>query len=158
MFYIGEIAALLICWLFYCEFYWMLERKVLKACSRQLIDKRCVKFADRLFFTPVSGKARLGTLYYLNRLLVYFLAVLTLVHLLFGWADMLQGIIRSLTTCSVIVLGISALVNSSASAEYICANINVTAKRNILLFKTLSIVSVTVLILVYLYFAWAYFG
>ena len=29
MFYLGEIAALLLCWLFYCEFYWMVERKVL---------------------------------------------------------------------------------------------------------------------------------
>ena len=87
MFYLGEIAALLLCWLFYCEFYWMIERKVLKVCSRQYLEKRCSKVADRLFFTPVSGKARLGTLYYLNRLIVYYLAVLSLVHILLGWAE-----------------------------------------------------------------------
>ena len=77
MFYLGEIAALLICWLFYIEFYWMVERKVLKVCSRQYLRKRCSKPADRLFFTPVSGKAHLGTLYYLNRLLVYYLSIFT---------------------------------------------------------------------------------
>ena len=156
MFYLGEITALLICWHFNCEFYRMMERKVLKACSRQYIDKRCQKTTDRLFFTPVSGKAHLGTLYYLNRLLVYYLATLTTVHLLFGWAEITQNPIRILTTFTVVLLGLFALINSSKSAEYICANINVTSKRNILLFRILSCVSVMILILVYLYFAWAY--
>ena len=156
MFYFGEITALLICWLFYCEFYWMIERKVLKACSRQYIDKRCKKAADRLFFTPVSGKAHLGTLFYLNRLLVYYLALLTVVHLLFGWAEITQGAIRVFTTFTVVLLGLFAAFNSSKSAEYICANINFTSKRSVFLFRVLSVVSVAVLMLVYLYFAWVY--
>ena len=156
MFYLGEIAALLICWIFYCEFYWMIERKVLKACSRQYVDKRCSKAADRLFFTQVSGKARLGTLYYINRLLVYCLSGLTLFHLLLGWAEPLQNIIRILTTLSVALLGIIALFNAPASAENICANINVSTKRNVFLLRLLSIASVIILILVYLYFAWFY--
>ncbi len=156
MFYLGEIAALLICWIFYLEFYWMIERKVLKLCSRQYIDDRCSGFSDRLFFTPVSGKAKLGTLYYINRMIVYFLAVLTLVHLLFGWAEMMQIFIRILTTCSITVLGLCALYNSMSSSEYICANINVASKRNVILCWLLSSVSVIILILVYLYFAWVY--
>jgi len=156
MFYLGEIAALLICWLFYCEFYWMIERKVLKVCSKQYIEKRCKSTADRLFFTPVSGKARLGTLYYFNRLLVYYLVILSLIHLLFGWSEMIQGTLRIFTTVTIISLGLFAVFNSSKSAEYICVNINVTSKRNILLFRILSIISVISLILVYLYFAWVY--
>jgi hypothetical protein len=156
MFYLGEIAALLICWLFYIEFYWMVERKVLKVCSRQYLRKRCSKPADRLFFTPVSGKAHLGTLYYLNRLLVYYLSIFTLVHLLFGWAEILQGVIRTFTTITVLSLGLVAVLNSSKSAEYICANVNVTSKRIVLLFRILSSVSVVIITLVYLYFAWIY--
>ena len=134
MYYIGEIAALLVCWLFYCEFYWTIERKVLKACSRQYIDKRCRTLADRLFFTPVSGKARLGILYYLNRLLVYYLTVLTMIHIVFGWAESLQGTVRILTTLTVLGLGISSAASSSASTEFICTNIGVSSKRNIFLF------------------------
>ena len=156
MFYLGEIAALLICWLFYIEFYWMVERKVLKVCSRQYLRKRCSKPADRLFFTPVSGKAHLGTLYYLNRLLVYYLSIFTLVHLLFGWAEILQGVIRTFTTITVLSLGLVAVLNSSKSAEYICANVNVTSKRIVLLFRILSSASVVIITLVYLYFAWIY--
>ena len=156
MFYLGEIAALLICWLFYIEFYWMVERNVLKVCSRQYLRKRCSKPADRLFFTPVSGKAHLGTLYYLNRLLVYYLSIFTLVHLLFGWAEILQGVIRTFTTITVLSLGLVAVLNSSKSAEYICANVNVTSKRIVLLFRILSSVSVVIITLVYLYFAWIY--
>ena len=156
MFYLGEIAALIICWLFYFEFYWTIERRVLKACSRQYIDKRCVKLSDRLFFTPISGKARLGTLYYINRLLVFFLLALTLVHIVFGWAEPLQGFIRILTTVSVVFLGITATVTSRASSEYICANINVTSSKNILLFRLISGCSAVVLVLVYLYFAWIF--
>ena len=156
MFYLGEIAALLICWLFYIESYWMVERKVLKVCSRQYLRKRCSKPADRLFFTPVSGKAHLGTLYYLNRLLVYYLSIFTLVHLLFGWAEILQGVIRTFTTITVLSLGLVAVLNSSKSAEYICANVNVTSKRIVLLFRILSSVSVVIITLVYLYFAWIY--
>lgn len=156
MFYLGELAALFICWLFYCEFYWMIERKVLRVCSRQLLEKRCRKAADRLFFTPVSGKARLGTLYYLNRLLVYYLAILTLVHILFGWAEVLQGIIRILTTLTVALLGLFALFNSSKSAGYICESVNITSKRIVLLFRVLSFLSAVILILVYLYFAWIF--
>ena len=156
MFYLGEIAALLICWLFYIEFYWMVERKVLKVCSRQYLRKRCSKPADRLFFTPVSGKAHLGTLYYLNRLLVYYLSIFTLVHLLFGWAEILQGVIRTFTTITVLSLGLVAVLNSSKCAEYICANVNVTSKRIVLLFRILSSVSVVIITLVYLYFAWIY--
>ncbi len=156
MFYLGEIAALLICWLFYIEFYWMVERKVLKVCSRQYLRKRCSKPADRLFFTPVSGKAHLGTLYYLNRLLVYYLSIFTLVHLLFGWAEILQGVIRTFTTITVLSLGLVAVLNSSKSAEYICANVNVTSKRIVRIFRILSSVSVVIITLVYLYFAWIY--
>ena len=156
MFYLGEIAALLLCWLFYCEFYWMIERKVLKVCSRQYLEKRCSKVADRLFFTLVSGKARLGTLYYLNRLIVYYLAVLSLVHILLGWAEVLQGVIRIFTTITVLLLGLFAVFNSPKISEYICANINFTSKRSVFLFRILSVVSVAVLMLVYLYFAWVY--
>ena len=156
MFYLGEIAALLICWIFYCEFYWKVERKVLKTCSRQYIDKRCGTFADRLFFTPVSGKARLGILYYLNRTLIYALGMLTVVHLAFGWAENLQGIIRIFTTLFVTVLGVFAAFKSFKSTEYICANLSITSKRNILLLKIASLISVIILMLVYLYFAWVY--
>lgn len=158
MYYIGEIAALLICWLFYCEFYWTIERKVLKACSRQYIDKRCKTFADRLFFSPVSGKARLGFLYYLNRLIVYYLAVLTLIHICLGWAEALQGTVRMLTTLTVLGLGISAAAHASSSTEHICTNMGVSSKRNIFLFKILSLFSIVILIIVYLYFTWVYLG
>ena len=158
MFYIGELAALLICWLFYCEFYWTIEQKVLKACSRQLIDKRCKSLTDRLFFSPVSGKARLGFLYYFNRLLVYYLTILTLVHIVFGWAEHLQGTVRILTTFTLLGLGITAAVKSPSSTDYICTNIGVSSKRNIFLFKILSFVSIILLIIVYLYITWVYMG
>ena len=156
MFYLGEIAALLICWLFYCEYYWMLERRVLKVCSRQFVEQKCVRAVDRLFFTPVSGKARLGTLYYFNRLLVHCLAALTFFHLAFGWAELTHGVIRMLTTFFVVSLGTFAAIQSPKSAEYICANINITSGRNIRLIRILSFVSVMILIVTYLYFAWVY--
>ena len=158
MFYFGEIGALLVCWLFYCEFYWKIERKVLKVCSRQYLDKRCRSFADRLFFTPVSGKARLGILYYLNRSLVYYLTVLSVIHIVFGWEEILQGAIRVFTTLTVLGLGISAAVHSPASTENVCTNIGISSKRNILLLKILSLVSIILLIIVYLYFTWIYLG
>lgn len=156
MFYLAEMAALLICWLFYCEFYWMIERKVLKNCSRQYLEKRCRNISDRLFFTPVSGKAHLGNLYYLNKLFVFFLSILTLTHLLFGWAEMTHGIIRILTTSAIIILGIPAAINSVRSAEYLCVNINVTSKKKILIFQIISLVSVIISMIAYLYFAWVY--
>ncbi|MBQ9902158.1 MAG: hypothetical protein IJM51_07210 [Clostridia bacterium] len=158
MFYIGEIAALLICWLFYCEFYWMIEQKVLKACSRQYIDKRCRSFADRLFFTPVSGKAKLGFLYYFNRILVYYLTVLTFLHIVLGWSETIQGFVRILTTLTVIGLGITAAAKSPSSTENICTNLGVSSKKNILLLKILSFASIILLMIVYLYFTWAYLG
>ncbi len=158
MFYFGEIAALTVCWLFYCEIYWIIERRVLRACSRQYINKRCKKFTDRLFFTPVSGKARLGIRYYINRLLVYVLTCFTAFHLLLGWNESLEGIIRALTTLLIISMGAVAVSKSSSATEYICANNNILSKRNIFLFKILSVVSELILIAVYLYFAWAYIG
>ncbi len=156
MFYFGEIAALTICWLFYCEIYWTIERRVIKACSRQRIDRQCKTLTDRLFFTPVSGKAKLGMRYYINRLLVYSLTFFTAFHLTLGWNEALQGLIRVVTTVFVIALGAVAVANSAAATEYICANSNISSKRNIFLFKTISIISEIILIAVYLYFAWVY--
>ena len=87
---------------------------------------------------------------------MYYLSIFTLVHLLFGWAEILQGVIRTFTTITVLSLGLVAVLNSSKSAEYICANVNVTSKRIVLLFRILSSVSVVIITLVYLYFAWIY--
>ena len=158
MFYFEEIAALLICWLFYCEFYWMIERKVLKTCSRQYVDKRCGTLAGRLFFTPVSGKAGLGSYYYINKFLVLGLSVFTAFHLLLGWIEEAQGFIRVLTTILIVVLGIVAVIHSSSATEQVCANANLSSRKIVLLLKIISVFSEIFLILVYLYFAWCYIG
>ena len=158
MFYFGELTALLICWLFYCEFYWALERQVLKACSRQYIDKRCRSFSDRLFFTPVSGKAKLGILYYLNRILVYYLSLLTAIHLLFGWSDAVQGVVRTFTAFTVTGLGILAITRTLSGTESLCADMHVTSKRIILILKILSLLSIVILVIAYHYFTWIYIG
>ena len=158
MFYLREIAALLLCWLFYCEFYWMVERRVLKACSRQLIDRRCKTIPDRLFFTPVSTKAKLGAVYYINKYAVLALVALTLFHLALGWIEYLELFIRILTTVFVVVSGTAAAVNSPSATETVCANFNISPKGVVWLMKAVSVISELFLMLAYLYFAWCYIG
>lgn len=158
MFYLREIAALAICWLFYCELYWMLERKVRKVCSREFIRKHFETIFDKIFFTPVSGKANLGTMYYVNVLLFWLLLGMTLFHLIFGWIGALQGFIRVVTTLLVLALGAIGASCSAGSVEYICINRNITDKSHVLALQIVSFVSELLLILVYLYFAWAFIG
>lgn len=156
MFYLGEIAALIICWLFYCEFYWMLQRKVRKACSREFIRKNFKTIFDRIFFTPVSGRAKLGTLYYINVLFFWLLLGMTLFHLILGWIDGIQGFIRVVTTVMVLVFGAIGASCSAGSVEYICINRNIAVKKHILALQIVSFVSELILILAYVYFAWAF--
>lgn len=158
MFYLREIAALAICWLFYCELYWMLERKVRKVCSREFIRKHLQTLFDKIFFTPISGKANLGTMYYVNVLLFWLLLGVTLFHLMFGWIGALQGFIRVVTTLLVLVLGAIAASCSAGSVEYICINRSITNKSHVLALQIVSFVSELLLMLVYLYFAWAFIG
>jgi hypothetical protein len=156
MFYLGELAALIICWLFYCEFYWMIERKVRRSCSREYLRKRLRQLPDRLFFTPVSGKAELGFLYYTNLTLFWTLAGVTVFHLLLGWIGVLQMMIRIVTTLLVLVTGAVGASCSAGSTEYVCINRSISDKTKILALQILSFVSELLLILIYLYFAWAY--
>ena len=158
MFYFGELAALVLCWLFYCEYHWRIERRVIKVCRKKYIEERCKTVADRIFFTPVCAKAKLGTAYYINKATVFTLAFFTVFHLLLGWMDSLETPIRIITTALVILLGANAAVNSVASTETVCANNDIFSKKLIRLFQILSFVSIFFLILVYLYFAWAYVG
>lgn len=158
MFYWGELAALIICWLFYWEFYWMLQRKVRKACSRELIRKRLRKLSDRLFFTPVSGKAELGFLYYTNLSFFWALFGITGFHLLLGWIGFLQMFLRIVTTLLMLVLGAVGASCSAGSTEYVCINRNISDKKAILTLQIVSFLSELILILVYLYFAWVFIG
>ena len=96
MFYFGELAALILCWFFYGELHWMVERRVVKVCRKKLVEERCKTLADRLFFTPVSVRARLGTLYYINKgafcLLAFFTACLSddsIILFLSDWGKLL---------------------------------------------------------------------
>ncbi len=156
MFYLGEIAALLVCWLFYCELYWTVQRRVRKACSREFLKKRLRTLFDRLFFTPVSGKANLGILYYINMLVFWLLSGMTVFHLLLGWVGFLQDLIRVVTTLLVLALGAVGASCSAGSTEYVCINRNITDKKQILALQIVSFVSELLLVLVYLYFAWVY--
>lgn len=158
MFYWGEIAALVICWLFYCEFYWMLQRKVRKACSREFLRKNFKTIFDKIFFSPVSGRAKLGTGYYVNVLLFWLLACMTVFHLIFGWIGVLQGFIRVVTTIMVLVLGALGASCSAGSVEYICVNRNITDQKHVLALQIVSFASELFLMLAYLYFAWAFIG
>ena len=158
MFYFGEAAAIVICWLLYCEFFWMVQRKVRKVCSREYINKRCKTLFDRLFFTPVSGKAHLGLLYYANISAFALLCALTGFHLLLGWLDAFQGFIRVVTTVTAIILGAVAASSSAGSTEALCMNMNILSKKKILLLQIISFISEVLLILFYLYFAWVYIG
>ncbi len=158
MFYFGEIAAIVLCWLFYCEYHWKIERQVVRTCRRKYIEERCKTIADRLFYTPVCVKARLGTAYYINMFSVIILAVFTVFHLSLGWLEPLENPIRVITTILVILLGANAAVNSTASTETICADNDIFSKKTIRLLQVLSFGADFFLILVYLYFAWAFVG
>ena len=158
MFYFGEIAALAICWLFYSEFHWMLQRRVRKVCSREFIKRNFKTIFDKIFFTPVSGKAKLGTLYYINILLFWLLLVMTLFHLALGWISSLSGFIRVITTILVLVLGLTGASCSAGSTEYVCINRNITSQKRILALQVVSFLSELTLMLAYLYFAWAFIG
>ena len=129
MFYLAEFAALAVCWLFYCELYWMVQRKVSKACSREYIRKRTKTLADRLFFTQLSAKSHLGFLYYANVAAFTVLVMLTALHLLTGWIGVMQGFIRVLTTLTVLLLGCVAISGSSASMEYLCTNLECAMRK-----------------------------
>ena len=111
-----------------------------------------------MFYKPVCAKARLGTAYYINILTFLVLACFTLFHMLVGWMDSLENPIRIVTTILVVLLGANAAVNSAASTETICADNDIFSTRVIRLLQVLSFLSVFFLILVYLYFAWAYVG
>ena len=156
MFYLAEFAALAVCWLFYCELYWMVQRKVVKACSREYIRKRSKTLADRLFFTQLSAKSHLGFLYYANVAAFTVLLMLTVLHLLTGWIGVMQGFIRVLTTLTVLVLGCVAISGSAASTEYLCTNLDIVSRKKILALQTVSFLSEAILMLLYLYFAWSY--
>ena len=156
MFYLGELAALVLCWLFYCEYHWRIERKVVKTCRKKYIEERCKTIVDRLFFKPVCVKARLGTAYYINIATVSVLACFTLFHLTLGWMDSLENPIRIVTTILIVLLGANAAVNSAASTEMICADNDIFSTRVIRILQILSFMAVFFLILVYLYFAWAF--
>lgn len=158
MFYFGEIAALAICWLFYCEFYWMLQRRVRNVCSREFIKRHFNTVFDKIFFTPVSGKAKLGTLYYVNVLLFWLLFGTTVFHLILGWIGLIRGLIRVVTTVLVLVLGGIGASCSAGNTEYICINRGISSKTHTLALQIISFVSEIILILVYVYFAWVFIG
>ena len=158
MFYLGELAALVICWFFYCELHWMIERKVVKVCRKKIVEERCKTLADKLFFTPVSVRARLGTLYYINKGAFFLLSFLTLFHLLLGWMDSLENPIRVATTILLLLLGANAVVNAASSTETVCLDNDILSTRTIRLLQVVSFVSDCFLIFAYLYFAWAYVG
>lgn len=155
-FYFGEIAALAVCWLFYCEFRWVLERKMHKVCSNEFISKRCVTFSDRLFFTPVSGKVNFGLLYYLNIVMFFAVLILSIFHLVLGWAGWLQSFIRIVTTVFVIVLGFTGAACSAGSSDEICAEINIVDKKHIRMIQVGVFASEIIVVLMYLYLAWVY--
>ena len=156
MFYFAQIAALAVCWLFYCELYWIVQRKVAKACSRESIRKRSKTLTDRLFFTPLSAKAHLGFLYYANLAVFTVLLLLTALHLLTGWIGFMQGFIRVMTTVMILLLGCVGASASGASTEYLCTNLDIVSRKKILALQVVSFLSEVILMLLYLYFAWAY--
>ncbi len=155
-FYFGEIVALAVCWLFYCEFRWVLERKMRKACSNDYISKRCVTFSDKLFFTPVSGKVNFGLLYYLNIAIFFVVFLLSIFHILFGWIGSLQSFIKIVTTLFVVILGLIGAACSAGSSDEICADINVVDKNRIRLIQIGVFVSEIIVVLAYLYLAWVF--
>lgn len=158
MFYFAELAALAVCWLFYLEFYWMIQRKVRKACSREFIRKHLRTLPDRLFFKPVSTRANLGFLYYVNAVMFGVLTGMTVFHLLFGWLSPLRLLLRALTTVVLLITGGVGAACSAGSTEYLCVNRNITDRRFVLLIQVVSFLSELVLIFAYLYFAWCYIG
>lgn len=156
MFYFGEIIAIAICWLFYCEFRWVIERKVRKICSREYISKRCVTFFDKLFFTPLSGKVNLGILYYFNVAFFFALCILTVFHLLLGWIGALHGFIKILTTIIILICGPVGASCSAGSSEELCVNKNVSSKRFIIAIQAAVFGSELIVIFMYLYVAWVF--
>lgn len=156
MFYFGEIIAIAICWLFYCEFRWVLERKVRKVCSREYISKRCVTFFDKLFFTPVSGKVNFGILYYFNVVFFFVLAAISVFHIILGWIEPLHGVIKAFTTVVVLILGLIGASCSVGSSEDLCINKNVMSKKLIIVLQVAVFICELVVILMYLYVAWAF--
>jgi hypothetical protein len=158
MFYFGELAALILCWFFYGELHWMVERRVVKVCRKKLVEERCKTLADRLFFTPVSVRARLGTLYYINKGAFCLLAFFTAFHLALGWIDPLETFIRVVTTLLVILLGANAVANAASSTETICVDNDILSAKTVRVLQLVSFFADCFLILAYLYFAWAFVG
>ena len=155
-FYFGEIAALAVCWLFYFEFRWVLERRVRKVCSNEFISKRCVTFSDKLFFTPVSGKVNFGLLYYLNIAMFFVVLILSVFHILLGWIGGLQPFIQIITTIFMVILGCTGAACSAGSSDEICAERNIVDKRHVRIIQVGVFVSEIVVVLMYLYLAWVY--
>lgn len=155
-FYFGEIIALILCWLFYFEFRWVLERRMHKVCSNDFISKRCVTFSDKLFFTPVSGKVNFGALYYVNFVIFFMLLILSVFHLLFGWIEPVSGLVKLFTTLLMVFLGVIAVCSSAGGTDEICGELNITDKKNVNILKTVFMISELLVVLTYLYLAWVY--
>lgn len=156
MFYFGEIIAIIICWLFYCEFRWVLERKVHRVCSRDYISKRCVTFFDKLFFTPISGKVNLGVFYYLNVAFFFLLVAVSIFHILLGWISSLHGFINVLTTVMVLILGLIGAACSAGSTEELCINKNIVSKKLTIVIQIGVFISELIVIFMYLYATWVF--
>lgn len=155
-FYFGELVALAVCWMFYCEFRWVLERKMHKVCSNEFISKRCITFSDKLFFTPVSGKVNFGLLYYLNIIFFFIILMLSCFHVVFGWIGGLQHIIKVVTTAAVLVLGFIGAASSAGSSDEICSDQNIVDPKHIRIIQILVFVSEVIVILSYLYLTWVF--
>lgn len=155
-FYFGELAALAVCWMFYCEFRWVLERKMRKVCSNEFISKRCITFSDKLFFTPVSGKVNFGLLYYFNISFFFITLILSFFHVTFGWIGGLQNIIKIITTVVVLVLGFTGAACSAGSSDEICADQNIVNPKHIRIIQILVFTSEIIVILFYLYLTWVF--
>lgn len=155
-FYFGEIAALAVCWLFYCEFRWVLERKVRKVCSNEFISKRCITFTDKLFFTPVSGKVNFGLLYYLNIVMFFAVLLLSALHILLGWADGIQPFIQLVTSVFMVILGLTGAACSAGSSDEMCADRNIVDKKHVRIIQVGVFASEIIVVLMYLYLAWVF--
>ena len=63
-YYYAGFYFLLIMWLYYIlDFRWLIRSKVYAGCSKTYIRKNCRGFLNKLFYTPVKDRCRLGRAY-----------------------------------------------------------------------------------------------
>ncbi len=112
--------SLLVMWIYYIlEFRWLIKKKVDAVCSKTYIRKNCKGFKNKLFYTPVRERCKLGNVYYLNKYVFITLVIATIAHSIGGNSPNLVPLLKiALTVLYTIIIVTTLIVQPRESREF----------------------------------------